>query len=874
MPKNYKTYAKPGSFSEFQIKTPDQTGKIKEEKQREVQGRERAQRSLERNRDIYMRAQRLVNAAEAENRQTNFDMQTVERESYRNALTRDYKIQMDNLDRQNQGRQRELQEISQLSQTAFGMIGNYLEEQEQKKVAIAHDVIARSGSTYEELIKIQTLNDNLTKAEFAAQDSVQQMLGPNAAPDQVDALFTIYQNRNTKRWIEHKAFFANSLNAFPSFLDAKINEIREATGQPIDDFDSVIDEAKREFIGIHFVGTARPEVLSGLGVYSDLDKLANQRRDVFVTERRKLQKEEFARDRQNAFLTTWQTEGLQGVLRYNGQNPSYQKRQDMVAAIKLAVEGGGTYTWGVQDIEDLLNAPGGGSNGKSIRESFAGTTAELEEIQRDILKREAEASKAEAAREQREMEAFVIDRANELGMDDGVLSEADVDRLQIELHRAYPGMTSTEFAKVKMMTPDAAVALETEQFNERMSQAGRLTMEHVNNGKYNDINRRLFWEGVARTQEKLYAHEGSKNDLLALQNEFDSSAAVRGARAANPKANEINYALAMADYKARYRTYTQKFMAADKEMTFDKARKQAYDLVLFEMKEDLNPDNHSPFGGIKRFRRKPIDADQAGKFRGIATTGEENMKKIISIAQNGDLTNDAAAQQAAALMNHKEIEMFAQNYTNPDYAVPPAVIVYADAINRTPITALGMLAPHIGDGNLKLVMDKVDKDLKTKYQQYVDTPYTYIRNKYRTAERTGRANIGDNKSAATAPMRTSMFKVVQYVSGDPAIRGKSTADGRIVYDNGDGPRGHGGRNYHNHYEFETPQQAAAAKLAFEQAGFRVTSYLRPNDTGSAHSRGVAIDVAPPTTLPYTDEAEAAWSAAANAIIGFTPFEDE
>jgi hypothetical protein len=119
-----------------------------------------------------------------------------------------------------------------------------------------------------------------------------------------------------------------------------------------------------------------------------------------------------------------------------------------------------------------------------------------------------------------------------------------------------------------------------------------------------------------------------------------------------------------------------------------------------------------------------------------------------------------------------------------------------------------------------------------------------------------------------------MYQVVQYVSGDPAIAGKTTADRRIVYDNGEGPRGHGGNNYHNHYEFATPQQAAAAKLAFEQAGFRVTSYLRPNDTGSAHSRGVAIDVAPPVTLPRTPEAEAAWSASANAIIGFTPFEDE
>jgi hypothetical protein len=118
-------------------------------------------------------------------------------------------------------------------------------------------------------------------------------------------------------------------------------------------------------------------------------------------------------------------------------------------------------------------------------------------------------------------------------------------------------------------------------------------------------------------------------------------------------------------------------------------------------------------------------------------------------------------------------------------------------------------------------------------------------------------------SGNTAPIR---FGVVQYVSGDPAIKGKS--NGRIVYD----AVGHGGMNYHNHYEFETQADAFEAKRLFESHGYRVTSDWRPNDTDSAHSYGVAIDVAPPLDLPYTPEAEAAWSAAANRLIGFDPNE--
>ena len=106
-------------------------------------------------------------------------------------------------------------------------------------------------------------------------------------------------------------------------------------------------------------------------------------------------------------------------------------------------------------------------------------------------------------------------------------------------------------------------------------------------------------------------------------------------------------------------------------------------------------------------------------------------------------------------------------------------------------------------------------------------------------------------------------RVVQYVSGDPAIRGLNT--GRIVYDE----RGHGGANYHNHYEFETPQQALQAVAKFKAAGFRVTSVYRPGDPG-AHGAKVGVDIAPPLDLPNTDKAEREWSARANAVIGFDP----
>ena len=105
------------------------------------------------------------------------------------------------------------------------------------------------------------------------------------------------------------------------------------------------------------------------------------------------------------------------------------------------------------------------------------------------------------------------------------------------------------------------------------------------------------------------------------------------------------------------------------------------------------------------------------------------------------------------------------------------------------------------------------------------------------------------------------FEIRQIVSTDRRYQGDN--DPRTVYD----PAGHGGDDMHQHYEFATVRQAELAKALYERLGYRVTSHWRPNDLDSAHSHGVAIDVAPPLDLPRTAQAEQEWVDEANAVIG-------
>lgn len=871
MPKNYKTYTAPGSFSEFQIKVPDQTAKIEQQTEKQVQGLKRARSFQKENEEIYLRAQRLVNSAEDANRDTNFQMQTLERQSYKDALDRDYTTQLNNLDAENKANQKNLENISAFSTTAFQMVGDYMEQQEQQKVAAAHDIISRTGVTYDQMLAFQKMDDNLTRSEFAAQDIVQQMFGPNADQTNMDGMFAVYQNRNTKRWVEHKQLLQNTLNGFPDFMEMRINEIQQQTGQTITDFDPVLAQIKREFMEANFVGTARPEVLSGAGVYAKLDQLVNNRRTLFLKDRRTLQEKELSQDRQRSFADAFNREGVVGLLKWNSTNPSYQKRQDLKAYLLTMSKVSGAYAFDDTLIDSILDYEGGGSNGQTLRQSFPIFAAELEDIQNNILDRERQDAKREDDAVQREFDDYVTTQLNAAGAD-GELTAKEVRGIvnQATLLPRFFGVSTDIGNDAMRITSDAQRWRKTEETLNFLHSKGRLTVEMVKGGFFETPQKMQAYMNLAQAQQQVNQDPLTKQHLSEIESAVLESPEVRGSVSAYGNLNEINHTLYVDKVKQNYNTYYQQFAAEGASL--NKARENAKLKVLSDIDKAFKNPKIWSGDRFTEFSSSPPDQQQLQTLETRLTTGKDNMKKIGDIVTDASKSPEERYKLAAGLMNQAEVANALLNFSNRQFDMPPIIRYIGEKTFQTPLQVLNNIAPYIGDGSLTLSVNELNRQQKALYKDFEVTPYTPLRIRNRTPERTGRANVGDTKTAASAPVRPSMFKVVQYVSGDPAIRGKT--DGRIVYDNGDGPRGHGGKNYHNHYEFATQDQAAAAKLLFERNGYRVTSYLRPNDTGSAHSRGVAIDVAPPLNLPYTDEAEAEWSARANALIGFDPLENE
>ncbi len=119
--------------------------------------------------------------------------------------------------------------------------------------------------------------------------------------------------------------------------------------------------------------------------------------------------------------------------------------------------------------------------------------------------------------------------------------------------------------------------------------------------------------------------------------------------------------------------------------------------------------------------------------------------------------------------------------------------------------------------------------------------------------------------------------IVQYVTGQPSMRSVVRgADGKaVIYD----PVGHGGRDYHNHYQFSSVPERERVEAILRTTidpwtgqPYNITSTTKGLDGKTpregTHGLGLSMDVAPPETLP--PDQEEAWSAHLNKVLGYDP----
>ena len=864
----YKTYAKPGSFTEFQIDVPDQTKKVKAATAKRIQGMQTAQKFLQGNRALYLEAQRQAQQQENLSRETNFDLQNIERDNYRKALERDYKTGIDNVVAQSKGSLAELQQISEFSQTAFQAIGAFQKQREDAERLAAHDIFFRTGLTYKDLLSLQKINDNLTKAEFEQTQAVQDLTKGNQDPSLTDALFKVWQNRNSKVWFEHKALLTNTVNTYPEFFNTALaNEMAQSPNGVLEDVEATLTRIRQDFIRANYLDTkVRPEVLEQTGIYSTIRNYNNDFRKTLQREKRAANKKELEMAATSAMIAVIDDTGLPGAAQFNTKYRSRETRQTFFRAINARLKSKGPKALDPAKVAVFLHTAGYGSNGQSLAAAFA-DDVELGKVFETIRFMRNEAIREEESRrnnEQLRVDNLIRTQFDVLTQDEDGFTEAERQGL-FELARREGGdlYTSPLLDKLSSLTNRAQFAQESKNRLLRLAANGQLTQDAVRDAEFSIDQEGIAFQqqmtNLARIQEQTRLGP-AKSEIEALQELVVSGNSIVKVAFKNDK-NNYTVQRAQAYVALEFKkAYQEAMLAKDKDgndvteaVAIESARARTAQLL-----QSLEVD---AFGNYTKFLPKTeVQQKNAALFQ----QGKQFKNSIdrIIITKTGVERNKAIVDQIGAENLKQSVAMFNADMNPP---MPVAIEYTAERLGVLPLDLLQDLAPIVGEQiNLDPSIQAIRASFKPKFYG--------TRAQFPTRERISRANVGDQNRGREFPVRPAFQPtVLQYVSGDPAIKDiERKPRGRIVYD----AIGHGGDDYHNHYQFETVEDARRAIEAFQAAGYNVTSWWRPEDTDSAHSLGLAIDVAPPLNLPRTPEAEARWSAEANAVIGFDPLANE
>jgi len=833
----FKSFASQGSFRDYQLQAPDEASKIKEETARVIRGKEKAEQFRQGNAALYLQAQKLAQQQEEMSRETNFRLESESRRFYKEALDRDFNIQTQN-DRVRAAQQQQtFKDLSALSQTAAKMFVDFNTKitENQTNANTVNTIIA--GTTFEENLAIQGMVDNLTEAEFAQQNFIQQMVKEGK---DVKALWTLYNNRNTRGFIENAGVIQNTSYSLAPYLSEVLKNLD--TELTPEQKRLQVETAYREWIANSFKDAngkqLNPKLVANIGA-PIFGQAYNQLMGEFDKEEAKANQQKLVQDRSAGYDVALANGGIGAVL----DKAKGREQLGYVTDWALTRLKAGTMSW--QDAEAFLTHPIIDENGKQTnwetKHPSDSNIGRLREGIKDARRGLIQQTNLEKTELRQQLDTNLINYYNEVGADGSISREDRLGAERIINEAGLPDYESPIFNKFFVEQEDSVRYDDAAKtILDKEAAAGNLKVERIQAMKGISAQLKQQYLNLAVQQQRQRETPAYKTDVAAIKAAVSQDPRVKAA----PVTGKENYSvLLMQDrFVRQYKETLQRTGSND----------EARSVTLAAIQTLLaNP---------KSITKEGLYADVVQQEAQFATKGKgtlENYKEFVNVLSDPDVRNNPTK-----LANTLGAATVYSAYDDMQAGKPTSAIIKNGAalMGMAPIDFVNYLASGANDPNMKpITLDTQVEEIRQNMKPITRRLY----NVNRTNERVERANHINNGTVSSASTRGA-FNVVQYVANDP--RFKDRTFGPIVYDE----HGHGGANMHVHYEFATKEEALAAKALYESKGFRISSFMRPQDTGSAHSKGFAIDVAPPTTLPYNEQAELEWIRSANAVIGYDP----
>ena len=698
----FKSFAQSGSFRDYQLQAPDETAKIERETQRTLRGKQRAQDFLEENNRIYLRAQQLAQGREMQQREDNFRMETENRQAYKDALRRDFEIETQNDRAQAAQQEQTFKDLSAFSKTAFELYRtvdeNITKNQTKENAARAY----AAGADLQTVASIQSLGDNLTRAEFAQQDFIRRKIEEGG---DIDALFALYQNRSTRGFVNNIAVAQNTAYAEIARIDQEMVAWKKAnTNATVAEervyYNTLIREASAN-VGVIGERSMNADLLNQY-VFPILRRSETARFTQFDRATEAERVELLTNDTTKNLNQSWETGGASGVLKFLYENPSPEKFNIFANWVVNKSKDPSDMGLSAEEINELLDTPFAGPNLDAKGNPMITTLRQIRGGKDDLAKMtgavlpaynaQTALANAKVAQERRDVDNAVKQRFDEiLDANGGVLPEGALE----ELRGIASQLPDYENPIIKLIEENYTAEAQSDAvghaFLENLENNGNLTVAQVQRLPLS-VPLKMEWIERAKKQEAFFNTGGSKEHIDLIKAAPASSPFVK----ILPTTGATSWTV---------KSYIQKRVALYKKLVTEgqKAGMSAdtiFKQVMLDTNEFLNNRDN--------FDIKP-GGDQTGEIISELNAvkqgaGDFKLNAIQYKQFNQALSNPAFKTDAAyagASMGIDNIRNSIKTMTETGQ-VPDMVRVAAMAADRTPYEFINWVAESAGEPGIEL----------------------------------------------------------------------------------------------------------------------------------------------------------------------------
>lgn len=727
----FRSFASQGSFSANQIQLPDEARKIQQAAESKIRGMEQAQAFLEKNRELYLRTQQQVNALEADQRKSNFQLETENRKLFQEAKKKDHETYMANEAARTKDTEQFYQDLSAFSKTAFDVYSSFEQQRKKQRQAFATQEVLQSGLGYDQLVQLTKIDQKLTDSAFRQTEFIQDLIDSGASEDRIRIIGKMWRANSPNLYLKTQAAYQNSFLSYVPGLNKAIGDL--GPDASIEQIQSRIQSYQTEFLTNKFPG-GRTEIMESSGVLRQMQSFNNQLISSQSRQAEAKRAEEVKIRFKDDLQTTFVKDGLAGVMRVFQTDPSSWKREEFTKWVTSSLKAGGPNGLTPEQGQDILNYNlTVGDQSITFSKQFGFESGEISAAARAARSRSMSEYNLSIAENKAQADAQLAKMVDSFTVDgDGRIDDYELER--IEQQAALLNVPDSEVVRFAQMN---SVSAQTDSAVRKMltekADNMNLTVEDVMGIKMGSKLRQEMLN-IARQQEAYKQNPSFKSHVASIEAAISQHPQIKAA----PITGSKNYSVLLMQER-----FKREYMA---NLQRTESPEEAFSLTM---------------ASIEKLQSTPGAINAQGRYTEIenqikqsATSAQLSLKEFndfLTAIQEPDFkTNPKKAVNAVGAAN------FYNSYDAIKAGKAPKQIITkgAELLGVSPLTFMNYLAKGAGQDPIEVNDTLMDlrKNAPLITRRLYDT--------YRTNERVSRANVISQGMLGSAPRRGAFSEVL------------------------------------------------------------------------------------------------------------------